>query len=174
MSKNIKFRTFKPRDLVYLYTPALGKDVSKKLSKVWTGPHIVVERLNNANFRIKLKGGRTQIVHISRLKLFPPGKDVMTGKIRHPEWEEESNVSETSTILPTFSEEDDYEADGGSGRREAGDRSLEWDDGKSSDESIWSEEDWIPLAKLGVRQPRRDAEDSASAWKVPVPVSSKV
>lgn len=83
--KSSKFRTFKPGDLVYLYTPALGKGVSKKLSKPWTDLCVVLlEELNEVNLLLKLKDGRIQVVHINQLKLFPPGRDIMAGKIRHP------------------------------------------------------------------------------------------
>jgi hypothetical protein len=82
----------------------------------------------------------------------------MTGKMRRPGWDEESDMSEASTILITFSEDGDYCGEG----EEAYERILHWYDSHLADENIWSEEDEIPLAKLKASQPHEDSADSTS------------
>jgi hypothetical protein len=85
---------------------------------------VVIEKLKDINFLFKLKDDTTQVVHTNRLKLFPPGRDVMAGNIRRPEWNGDSNMSEASTVLITFSEDGD---DGGEGEEAYG-RNLHWDE----------------------------------------------
>jgi hypothetical protein len=79
--------------------------VSKKLPKPWTGPRIVLEKLNDVNFRLKLKSGRTQVVHINRLKLFPSGREVVTAQNERTDWEDGNKVSDASTVLITYSDD---------------------------------------------------------------------
>lgn len=51
----VRFREFKPGDLVYQLDTATIKGKSRKLSPFWKGPGVVVERLTPYLYRIKLK-----------------------------------------------------------------------------------------------------------------------
>lgn len=56
---------------VFLYNPAVGQGRSRKLSKLWKGPYLVVEQLGPVTFRIiNERGTDEQIVHVNRLKRY--------------------------------------------------------------------------------------------------------
>jgi hypothetical protein len=70
-----------PGDLVYVYMPSLGKQkgLSEKLMHLWHGPFRVLEMTSPVNVRIlgiqpKKKKPTSQIVHISRVKLYHEGR----------------------------------------------------------------------------------------------------
>ena len=64
---------FKTGDLVWLHSPAVRRDQSKKLHRPWTGPFKVVGQLSETTYRIQNTRVRRQqlVVHFNRLKLCP-------------------------------------------------------------------------------------------------------
>jgi hypothetical protein len=61
-------RQLKPRDLVFLYVPAVKKGRTKKIRKVCSGLFKVTKKLSALNYEIVYQSGRTQVVHVNRLK----------------------------------------------------------------------------------------------------------
>ena len=70
-AKKIHGCSFKPGDLVWLHSPAVGRGLSKKLHKPWTGPYKVVDRLSETTYKIQNCNNRCRIliVHFNRLKM---------------------------------------------------------------------------------------------------------
>lgn len=68
--------SYLPGDVVWLWTPLRKRGLSEKLLSHYTGPFIVVARLNDLNYVISpqsTQGRRsrtTQVVHVARLKPF--------------------------------------------------------------------------------------------------------
>ena len=60
--------TFGSGDLVWLHNPQRKKGISPKLRRIWEGPYVVVERLNDVVYRIQ-RGPRAKpkVVHRDRL-----------------------------------------------------------------------------------------------------------
>ena len=71
--RKVHGRLFKRGDLVWLHSPLNKKGINKKLYHPWSGPHRVVKKLSDANYRIEQVQGRKnrKIVHFDRLKLCP-------------------------------------------------------------------------------------------------------
>ena len=71
MCKKAQNCTFQVGDIVYLHSPVLGQDQSKKLARTWHGPYYVVQKLSNVHVRLR-SVHNNQIhphkVHINRLK----------------------------------------------------------------------------------------------------------
>lgn len=63
---------FEEGDLVYLHTTVRPAGASKFFCP-WLGPHKVVARLSDVNYRLQLAGGGETVVHASRLKLAEKG-----------------------------------------------------------------------------------------------------
>ena len=65
---------YKAGDLVWLYHPAVPPGQSRKLHHPWAGPFKVLEKLSEADYRIKEVYGKKSpsIVHFDRLKLCHP------------------------------------------------------------------------------------------------------
>ena len=62
---------YKVGDQLLLYTPALKKGKSKKLSSRWTGPYRILEVLSDVVFQVRLNGQvKDKIVNHNRLKPF--------------------------------------------------------------------------------------------------------
>lgn len=63
---------FEPGDLIWLWKPSMKKGLAKKFIHQWNGPYMVLERINDRNYRISHQNNKkkTQIVHISRMKKF--------------------------------------------------------------------------------------------------------
>ena len=63
--------TFQVGDIVYLHSPVLGQDQSKKLARTWHGPYYVVQKLSNVHVRLRSVHNNQMHphkVHINRLK----------------------------------------------------------------------------------------------------------
>ena len=58
---------------MWLHSPMDKRKVSKKLYHPWSGPHKVVKKLSEANYRIEQLQGRRvrKVVHFDRLKSCP-------------------------------------------------------------------------------------------------------
>eukprot|EP00118_Oscarella_pearsei_P022435 m.259562 g.259562 ORF g.259562 m.259562 type:complete len:908 (+) comp40423_c1_seq7:203-2926(+) len=73
--------TFEKGDLVWLYSPEVGRGKTKKLSRPYKGPYIIVQKIGGVNVKVKkLKGGKVQRVHLNRVKACyyhpqPPGAE---------------------------------------------------------------------------------------------------
>ena len=52
-AKQAKNDTFHVGDTVYLHSPVLGHDQSKKLASAWQGPYYVIEKLSNVHVRLR-------------------------------------------------------------------------------------------------------------------------
>ncbi|PIK44525.1 Retrovirus-related Pol polyprotein from transposon [Apostichopus japonicus] len=62
---------YRPGDLVMVHNPAVGKGKTSKLNKPWQGPGVVIRRLNDVLYRVKLGAGRSvKLFHFNRLKRF--------------------------------------------------------------------------------------------------------
>lgn len=66
--KQFKYN-YKVGDLVWLFTPAVKKGRTKKLSSQWTGPFKIIEILSDVVIRIRQKpNSQDKVVHHNRLK----------------------------------------------------------------------------------------------------------
>lgn len=63
---------FVPGDLVLVYKPIRKKGLAEKLLHRWLGPYTVIRETTPVNYEVKLKAGRgkTDIVHVARMKPF--------------------------------------------------------------------------------------------------------
>ena len=60
---------YKKGDLVWLFTPTIGKGRVKKLTSMWSGPFTVVEPLSDVVIRIRRNArAKDLVVHHNRLK----------------------------------------------------------------------------------------------------------
>ncbi|KAK3105050.1 hypothetical protein FSP39_016182 [Pinctada imbricata] len=67
--RGANFHEFQPGDNVRLFCPGVKKGQSTKLHSPWKGPYIVLAKLSDLNYRIKLVGGmKKKVVHINRMK----------------------------------------------------------------------------------------------------------
>ena len=58
-------------DMVWLYTPQIKPGLCSKLSRKWTGPFVVMKKLNDVIYRIQLnKRSKAKVVHHDRLSLY--------------------------------------------------------------------------------------------------------
>ncbi len=58
-------------DLVWIYFPVIQKGLSKKLSKCWLGPYLLVEQTGPVNFRVRnLENNKllASPIHVNRMK----------------------------------------------------------------------------------------------------------
>lgn len=68
--------SYAPGDYVWLWTPLRKRGLCQKLLSHYTGPFVVLERINDLNYviaRITANGRRSrqsQVVHVARLKRF--------------------------------------------------------------------------------------------------------
>ena len=61
-------------DLVLCRVPGM----SKKLKESWHGPYEVMKAVNRVDYKVKLRKGRTKVLHINNLKKFHPrGEEVL-------------------------------------------------------------------------------------------------
>ena len=51
--KNVHMVTYEPGEVVWEHSPANKKGLSPKLLMRWSGPYVVVTRLNDVNYRIR-------------------------------------------------------------------------------------------------------------------------
>ena len=66
---NVRLVPYKEGDIVWLHNPARKRGRSAKLSRPWTGPYLIVQKINDVNFRIQASPrSRQQVVHADRLK----------------------------------------------------------------------------------------------------------
>ena len=69
--KNVKRLEYDQGDLVRRYQPRTSKGVKKKLSRLWTGPWVIVEKLTDVLYKIKhSQTSPPSIVHADNLKLY--------------------------------------------------------------------------------------------------------
>lgn len=55
-----------------IHNPVVGKGKTSKLNKPLKRPGVVLKRLNNVLYRVKMRAGRAgKLVHFNRLKRFP-------------------------------------------------------------------------------------------------------
>lgn len=77
-NKGRKTANYELGQQVWLFTPAVGKGKSKKLTAKWQGPYSIVERINDLNYSIiptSNPNANPIIVHVIRLKNFIRGKE---------------------------------------------------------------------------------------------------
>lgn len=65
--KSINPKTFSVGDLVQLLNETVREGRSKKLGPQWLGPYVIIEKLGDLNYKIKL-GRATKLVHANKLK----------------------------------------------------------------------------------------------------------
>ena len=62
------YSVFEKGDAVWLYNPQRKKGVSPKLSRPWTGPYIIIKRINDLVYRIQQgPKSKLKVVHRNRL-----------------------------------------------------------------------------------------------------------
>ena len=67
-------RTLVEGDLVLCRVPGM----TKKLKESWHGPYEVVKAVNKVDYKVKLRRGRTKVLHINNLKKYHPrGEEVL-------------------------------------------------------------------------------------------------
>uniref|UniRef100_A0A1I8IG43 CCHC-type domain-containing protein n=1 Tax=Macrostomum lignano TaxID=282301 RepID=A0A1I8IG43_9PLAT len=75
-NKDVRFQPYNQGDLVMLSCKTVKPGRSKSLSNRWTGPYVVLKRLGEVNYRVRLAPGlavrrrRKLVVHHDRLKPF--------------------------------------------------------------------------------------------------------
>jgi hypothetical protein len=67
--REVRTRTFKEGDYVYLYNPAVKPGLSKKFHFLWSGPFQVTAKLSYLNYELLHNQGRKFVVHVNRMKL---------------------------------------------------------------------------------------------------------
>ena len=74
-NKKVHGEPYSTGDLVWLHNPAVPTGESRKLYHPWTGPYRVIDKISEANYRIKEVYGKKEpsVVHFNRLKLCHPG-----------------------------------------------------------------------------------------------------
>ena len=77
---HLNVKSFGPGQLVWVFTPAISPEVSKKLQTFWTGPWTIIEKLSDVLFRVQSPASWSlrspiQVVSIDRLRLFIPPLD---------------------------------------------------------------------------------------------------
>ena len=72
--KGAVVRTLVEGDLVLCRVPGM----TKKLKESWHGPYEVVKAVNRVDYKVKLRRGRTKVLHINNLKKYHPrGEEVL-------------------------------------------------------------------------------------------------
>ena len=66
-------RILKEGDLVWCRIPGMAK----KLRESWHGPYTVVKAVNRVDYKVKMRNGRTKILHINNLKKHHPRGEVV-------------------------------------------------------------------------------------------------
>ena len=67
--RKVHGKPFSNGDMVWLFSPAVPREQSRKLHHPWKGPLIVVEKMGSNTYKIKGQNNRKfQIVHFDRLK----------------------------------------------------------------------------------------------------------
>ena len=67
-------RTLEAGDLVWCRVPGM----TKKLRESWHGPYKVVQAVNRVDYKVKIRKGRTKVLHINNLKKHHPrGEEVL-------------------------------------------------------------------------------------------------
>jgi len=87
---------YRPGDLVWLLSPKVPKNSSKKLFHPWTGPFKVLKKLSDSTYRVQRTEGRRQrqVVHFNRLKPCP--KDIRIAISDQPTITDGSRAQPTS------------------------------------------------------------------------------
>ena len=72
-NKNLKghFHMFEDKEAV-MYCDPVHKERGGKLSRPWTGPHVIKEKLSNALYKVTLNTGEEIVVNAERLKKYYP------------------------------------------------------------------------------------------------------
>ena len=66
---NVRLVRYHPGDVVWLHNPTRTKGRSPKLTRPWTGPYVIVQSVNDVNFRLQASPrAKSQIVHADRMK----------------------------------------------------------------------------------------------------------
>ena len=104
-------------DRVWLHIPHVKKGKTKKLTRPWHGPYVVIKRISDVVYRIELEGSRRKrvVVHFDRLKKCF-GQPHVTEETQKTTLEELSpqetsgdrNDGKEETIQQTDSEDDDW------------------------------------------------------------------
>ena len=80
-NKKVHGPSYKERQKVLLYHPAIVVGTISNFASPWKGPYIIEKCLNDVTFRIEENSAKQQIVHYDRLKPFfepPPTSNVPT------------------------------------------------------------------------------------------------
>ena len=68
--RNVRLTEYQPGDVVLLNRPVTKRGKSPKLSRHWTGPFLIQDRINQVNYRIQASPrSKAHVVHADRLKL---------------------------------------------------------------------------------------------------------
>ena len=54
--------------MVYQYRPAIKPGLTRKFHRPWAGPYQITRKTSELNYEILGQDGRTQVVHVNRLK----------------------------------------------------------------------------------------------------------
>ena len=66
----VKQTTYEVGQWVYLYVPRRRQGLSYKWQRLYTGPHLIVEKMGPVNYRIQQnRRAKSQIVHVDKIKL---------------------------------------------------------------------------------------------------------
>lgn len=66
--RKAKPRQFAIDDLVYLFNPACKPGLTRKFYKPWKGAYRVTKKMSDLNYQITDQHGKTQVVHLNRLR----------------------------------------------------------------------------------------------------------
>jgi hypothetical protein len=66
--RKAKQRYFEVNGLAYMYNPAKKAGLTRKFYKPWHGPYLVTKKLSDLSYEIADQNGKTQVVHVNRLK----------------------------------------------------------------------------------------------------------
>ena len=69
--KRLRYFPYNEGDRVWLYNPQVKAGLSSKLSKRWTGPFVILKKINDVVYRIQSnKRSKPKVVHYDRLKRY--------------------------------------------------------------------------------------------------------
>ncbi|KAK3741432.1 hypothetical protein QZH41_003976 [Actinostola sp. cb2023] len=110
-NKNATNKYYKSGDQVFLYTPQLKVGEAAKFHRHWSGPYTIQEKLSqDVNYRIKMSGVKTKVVHYNNLKLFKFCDDAFQAKkTKSFNVEEHYNVESEECVSKEQSAEEEEE-----------------------------------------------------------------
>ena len=114
--KKVHGNPYKVGDQVWLHSSVVPKESHRKLHHLWSEPFVIVERLSDANYKIRRVGSdnsRTSVVHFDRLKFCSPSTrfPVIPPDSDHTTASQQTNVGDLAELVDLSDAEDHLNTD---------------------------------------------------------------